>query len=139
MVKYGDPINLGMALDLDSREIVVVNGIPYEAHNIVRDVTIFPITEEIEVKLTNKDILLAEIVLAMRDKKSLELHIKNSDMPKVEIITNPYENLEHKYNYIKEKYDNDLFLMGVNNPSIQIIKHITRESKLPLPNGLNFR
>lgn len=65
------------------------------------------------------EIMLAEMTLAVRDGNGFEVSIKSPELPKVEIISNPPENVKEKRDYYAKAYNNSLELMG--NTKISIV------------------
>lgn len=72
---------------------------------------------------TKKQVFLAEMIIAIKNKKGFVIEVGNPKMPKPEIITNPIENLEYKYEYYNDNYNDELELNADN--SISIIRYYT--------------
>lgn len=69
--------------------------------------------------MTNKEIMLAEMVLAERDNKGFYIQVDSPDFEKPELIINLSENLSAKRAYYQTAYNDSLQL--VSKPAIKIV------------------
>lgn len=84
-------------------------------------------------ELTKKEIMLAEMVIAQKNKQGYFIEVLNKDSSDPELIINPPSNIADKREYYSSAYTDDLKLK--NNPKISIVRHSALTSKSQLPNS----
>lgn len=82
-------------------------------------------------ELTKKEIMLAEMVIAQKNKQGFFIEVLNEDYDEPELIVNALSNVANKRAYYESAYTDDLKL--VNNPKIAIVRFSAFTSKSQLP------
>lgn len=81
--------------------------------------------------MTNKEIMLAEMILAERDKKGFYILVNSTEFATPELILNQSENLTAKRRYYEQAYNDKLELIAKPDIKITNFGSFTRPNHLP--------